>query len=264
MKSVEWRLGTMGFSYADWREVFYPSGMPPGEYLNFYAKHYNAVELDTTFHATPPPDRVKRWRDATPADFKFTAKAPKLVTHALKLESAMAPIMEFLDVMRELDSKLGVILLQFAPSFTFDQFEKLRDFLRMLPADIRFAVELRDRSWGREETLQMLKETKVAFVSAEYVSRPTRLPVTSDFLYIRWIGQHQRFPVMDHEQIDVTPSLKWWADELEQVSKRVAAIWGFFNNDYAGYAPATCNRFKQMIGQPVSEPTDPRQGRLFE
>src|SRR5689334_586608 len=106
MKSVDWRLGTMGFSYSDWKEVFYPAGMNASDYLEFYAKHYNAIELDTTFHATPPIDRVKRWRDVTPDDFKFAAKAPKLVTHALKLESGKEPMNEFLDVLRAFESKL--------------------------------------------------------------------------------------------------------------------------------------------------------------
>jgi uncharacterized protein YecE (DUF72 family) len=263
MKSVEWRLGTMGFSYSDWREVFYPSGMNPADYLGFYAKHYNAVELDTTFHATPPADCVKRWHDATPDDFAFAAKAPKLVTHALKLEAATAPMLEFLAVMREFHSKLGVILLQFPPSFTFGQFERLRDFLRTLPGDIRFAVELRDRSWGRNETLEMLREAKVAFTSAEYVARPARIPITADFLYIRWIGEHQRFPVMDHEQLDPTAALTWWRDELAKAPGNLKTIWGFFNNDYAGYAPGTCNRFKELMHLPVSLPADPAQGRLF-
>jgi uncharacterized protein YecE (DUF72 family) len=263
MKSVDWRLGTMGFSYADWRDVFYPSGMNAGDYLGFYARHYNAVELDTTFHATPPPDRVKRWRDVTPNDFAFAEKAPKLVTHALKLEAATEPMIEFLDVMREFQSKLGVILLQFPPSFTFEQFNRLRDFLRALPTDIRYAVELRDRSWGRNETLEMLREKNVAFTSAEYVSRPVRIPVTSDVVYIRWIGEHQRFPVMDREQIDVMPGLTWWASELAKLPADVKTIWGFFNNDYAGFAPGTCNRFKGLSNLPVSVPADPAQGRLF-
>jgi len=263
MQSVDWRLGTMGFSYADWRGVFYPDGMNASNYLAFYSTHFNAVELDTTFHATPPPDRVKRWRDATPADFKFAAKAPKLVTHALKLESASEPMADFLRVMREFGGKLGVILFQFPPSFAYDQIDRLRAFLRALPSDVRFAVELRDRSWGREETLAMLREMSVAYCSAEYVARPSRIPVTADFVYVRWIGEHQRFAVMDHEQIDVTDSLSWWKEELARITPEVGTIWGFFNNDYAGYAPATCNRFKRMVGQPVSEPTDPRQGRLF-
>jgi uncharacterized protein YecE (DUF72 family) len=263
MKSVDWRLGTMGFSYSDWKEVFYPSGMNASDYLEFYAKHYNAIELDTTFHATPPVDRVQRWRDVTPDDFKFAAKAPKLVTHALRLESAKQPMNEFLEAMREFESKLGVILFQFPPSFTFEQFDRLREFLRTMPSDVRFAVELRDRSWGQEETLAMLRDAKVAYTSAEYVARPTRIPVTTDFVYIRWIGEHQRFAVMDHEQIDVTAQLKWWAAELAKVQVNVDTIFGFFNNDYAGYAPATCNRFKKLVGQPISTPADPAQGRLF-
>src|SRR4051794_22290557 len=105
MKSIEWRFGTMGFSYSAWSDVFYPRGMNASDYLGFYAKHYNSVELDTTFHAIPPVDRVKRWRDVTPDDFAFAAKAPKLVTHALKLEAATAPMTEFLNAMRQFESK---------------------------------------------------------------------------------------------------------------------------------------------------------------
>ncbi|HTL27950.1 MAG TPA: DUF72 domain-containing protein [Tepidisphaeraceae bacterium] len=263
MKSIQWRLGTMGFSYSDWRGVFYPAKMNPSNYLSFYARHYNAIELDTTFYATPPIDRVKRWRDVTPDDFGFTAKAPKLVTHALTLENAIEPMIEFLKAMRHLGSKLGVILFQFPPSFGYEHIDRLRDFLRTLPTDIRYAVELRDRSWGREETLTMLREQKVGFCSAEYHTQPSRIPITTDFIYLRLIGQHQRFKELDHEQIDVTEPLTWWADEVRKVSDELSTIWGFFNNDYAGYAPATCNRFKTLIGLPTSTPADPAQGRLF-
>src|SRR4051812_23520541 len=74
-------FGTMGFSYSDWAGVFYPSGMKPGDYLSYYARHFDTVELDTTFHATPPPERVRRWADVTPEGVRFCVKVPKDVTH---------------------------------------------------------------------------------------------------------------------------------------------------------------------------------------
>src|SRR5687768_13678275 len=76
-----WRLGTIGFSYADWAGPFYPRGMKPGEYLPYYARFFDAVELHTTFHAIPPPSRIRRWADATPEHFRFTVKSPRAVTH---------------------------------------------------------------------------------------------------------------------------------------------------------------------------------------
>src|SRR4051812_24078708 len=68
------RLGTMGFGYDDWAGPFYPKGLRRDEWLTFYARHFNAVELDTTFHATPDVERVRRWAAAVPEDFRFCAK----------------------------------------------------------------------------------------------------------------------------------------------------------------------------------------------
>src|SRR5688572_19946054 len=115
---MNYRLGTMGFSYADWAGgVFYPPGLKPGEYLSHYAKYFDAVELDTTFHATPPPERFRRWADVTPAGFRFAVKTPKSVTHELPPDKAIGGMHAFLDAARRLGEKLGVVLLQFAPSF---------------------------------------------------------------------------------------------------------------------------------------------------
>ena len=78
---MDWRLGTMGFSYADWAGTFYPAGTKAGDYLARYARFFDAVELDTTFHAVPPAERFRRWAGATPAGFRFAVKTPKTVTH---------------------------------------------------------------------------------------------------------------------------------------------------------------------------------------
>jgi uncharacterized protein YecE (DUF72 family) len=87
--------------------------------------------------------------------------------------------------------------------------------------------------------------------------------VTSDFIYIRWIGEHGRYQTKDHEQVDMTPQLeKWWAD-IQSRQRELRAVYGFFNNDYAGHGPATCNRFKEIAGLPATSSRPPQQGRLF-
>src|SRR3954453_598716 len=77
----DWRFGTMGFGYADWNGVFYPAGTKSSDYLAFYARHFNSVELDTTFYATPEIARVKHWAASVPDDFRFTMKTPRTITH---------------------------------------------------------------------------------------------------------------------------------------------------------------------------------------
>ena len=256
------RLGTMGFSYADWAGVFYPDRLKPGDYLAYYAKHFDTVELDTTFHATPPADRVRRWAGITPDHFRFCAKVPKMITHD-GLDRRLNEMGEFLDVMRELGPKLGVILIQLPPSCGIEQFANLERLLRALPGDVRFAVEFRSGSWGQARTLDLLRHHRCALVAAEYLTRPSRIHLTTDFLYVRWIGEHQRFAELNHEQLDVTPALEWWKGQLQAVSTQLHSIWGFFNNDYSGYSVATCRRFMAMLGLPLTDPEPAAQGRLF-
>lgn len=265
MTKLELRLGTMGFSYPDWSNVFYPKGLKSTEWLSFYARHFNAVELDTTFHAVPPVERVQRWRDETPEDFRFTAKVPKDITHASVIDHAVPAMIDFLDVVSAFEAKLAVILIQFPPSFGVDQSDRLDRFLRAVPRDgqPRFAVELRNSTWFMPATIEMLKANRVALVAADYVGSPRPVIPTADFLYIRWIGEHERFNELNHEQLDVTDRLLWWRDQLELNAPKVNAIYGFFNNDYAGYSIATCNRMKELLGVPVKPIEDPRQGMLF-
>jgi uncharacterized protein YecE (DUF72 family) len=256
----------MGFSYSEWAGTFYPRGLKPGEYLSYYAQHFNSVELDTTFHAVPPVDRVKRWRDVTPEDFRFCVKTPRVVTHDFPLEQGAGAMMHFLEVMRNLQEKLGVVLLQFPPSFTVRELSKLDHFLSEMPADLHFAAEFRHASWQRDQTAQLLQKHQVAWVSADHVGGKAMIRPTTDFLYIRWIGEHNRFAEKNHEQADTTDRLQWWKSNINQSTSGggIDTVWGFFNNDYAGYSVATCNRFKKIVGVPVSGTVSQSvQGQLF-
>lgn len=252
----------MGFSYPDWAGAFYPAGMKPTDYLEHYAQYFDTVELDTTFHAAPPPERFGKWADVTPPGFRFCLKMPRTVTHDGPPDRGVEAMKQFIGAARELGEKLGVVLLQFPPGFEADQFDSLAKLLEKLPSDVRFAVELRNRTWGTQRTLDLLREHRCCLAAAEYLSRPGRIPLTTDFLYVRWIGQHGRFPVLNREQIDVSESLDWWKRQIISIADEIDTTWGFFNNDFAGYSVATCNRFKSLLGLPVNQPPE-LPGGLF-
>jgi uncharacterized protein YecE (DUF72 family) len=260
---IDWHLGTMGFSYRDWNGAFYPAGMPAQEYLAHYAQYFNAVELDSTFYGTPRPETVERWESSTPADFRFCAKTPREITHELRLVEAEDQMASFVDTMRLLGEKLGVILIQLAPDFTFSQIHTLAHFLRQLPQDVRFAVEFRHPSWHATATGQLLQNHRMSWASADYIHLPQRIYVTTDFIYVRWIGRHGRYEVRDRERVDLTPRLEAWWEDIRSRLEGVSALYGFFNNDYAGFAPATCNRFKEIVGLPVRPLQPPQQERLL-
>ncbi len=224
---------------------------------------FNAAEIDSTFYGTPRLATVKRWLAATPADFRFCPKTPRIITHDKGLRSAHLDMAEFLTVMRELGQKLGVVLIQLPPSFGIDQFVLLNTFLNELPTDLRFAVEFRHSSWHQPETADLLKHHKVCWAATEYPNLPRGVQLTADFVYFRLIGRHGQFRHHNREQIDRSANLQWWYQHLAIHLERVEAVYGFFNNDYAGFGPGSCNQFKALAGLPTPDVQPPQQPRLF-
>src|SRR5262245_55465250 len=108
------RIGCCGWSYKDWNGVFYPKGMPPADYLAFYAEHYPVVECDSTFYGTPARSTVKGWRDKTPEGFGFALKVPETITHEKLLLDCRKEVDAFLAAARVLEDKLLCCVLQFS------------------------------------------------------------------------------------------------------------------------------------------------------
>src|ERR1700722_10932472 len=116
---ISWHVGTCGISDSDWTGNFYPKGLAVRDRLAYYATCFNSIELNTTFHSIPLRDRVRRWENVTPANFRFGIKFPKDVTRNYPNQISEANAIEiakrFFDVIQELGQKLAVILMQFPP-----------------------------------------------------------------------------------------------------------------------------------------------------
>ena len=255
----------MGFSYADWSGVFYPPALAARNVLGHYSRFFNAVEIDSTFYGTPRVETVKRWASAVPPDFRFCPKTPRGITHEKGLTAAHLDMAAFLAVLRTLGEKLGPVLIQLPPTFSTENAPALAAFLRELPADLRFAVEFRHISWHqhRQRTADLLRRHRVAWAATEFPRLPRGVTLTADFIYFRLIGQHGQFRRHDSEQIDRSANLRWWAEHLQAAAGDVSEIYGFFNNDYAGFGPGSCNQFKSLLGLPAPDLRPPQQGRLF-
>ena len=260
---TDWHLGTMGFGYKEWVGAFYPAGMPPRSFLAHYSQFFNAVEIDSTFYGVPGAEQVQRWTAVTPPDFSFCVKTPRTITHELRLVNASEPMQAFLEIVGHLGEKLRVVLIQFPPDLDYGYFNLLRQFLRTLPAKFRYAVEFRHRSWDTPGTAVLLREHNVAWVTADYIHMPRRVRRTTDFLYLRFIGPHGQFATKDKELVDKTAVLHAWYRQLSSELDKVDDVFGFFNNDYSGFSPKTCNRFKEIVGVGGDEIRPLQQGRLF-
>ena len=257
-------VGTCGWAFDDWKGSFYPEGTK--DELAYYATHFSAVEIDSTWYRIPSRHTVETWRQRTPSGFVFCPKAPRDITHDLRLAGAAGDVLAvFVETMQTLGDRLGPILLQFPPDFHAEERAALAGFLPQLPAGARYAVELRHRSWWSDETAELLRANNVCWAAADYIYLPKEIRRTAGFLYIRFLGRHGQFDVKSREQVDKTEDLRAWRSKVEAElasGPDISAIYAFFNDDYAGHAPGTANRLRALLGMEVEE-GPPQQGRLF-
>lgn len=261
--ATKWYLGTMGFSYKQWLGPVYPAGMPPRNFLSHYSTLFNAVEIDSSFYGAPRPESVLRWRQSTPDNFIFCLKTPKAITHESNLVEGVEAMLAFVATAVLLQQKLGCILLQFAPDFTFAQANNLDQLLSQLPKNVRFAVEFRNDSWAVAETAELLQQHNVCWAAADYLYMPKTIVRTADFLYLRFLGRHGQYATKDKEMVDKTDELQRWYEKIKPHMPEVNTIYAFFNDDYAGFSPASANRFKKVVGLEAEEIRPPQQGRLL-
>lgn len=260
---VDFYIGTMGFSYRDWAGPFYPPGLPVSEFLSYYNRIFNAVEIDSTFYGTPSLTSVIRWRESTANKFRICLKVPRVITHDSGLVGADEEMVRFKDVISNLQEKLGVVLLQFPPSFSNENTILLGDFLKTHCMDMRFAVEFRHPSWYIPQTADMLSELDICWVATEFTGVPRIVEITTDIIFVRLVGKHGRFRTHDKEQIDVTPKLEDWWEWIRSEIDRIREVYVFFNDDFSGHAPASANRLKEIVGLPVVKLVQPKQLRLI-
>ncbi|HXQ26457.1 MAG TPA: DUF72 domain-containing protein [Candidatus Acidoferrales bacterium] len=178
--------GTSGWAYASWKPEFYPAKLASAKFLAHYATRLNSVEVNYTFRSQVTEKLLMGWIAATPADFKFAAKAHQSITHIKRLRGASELTSKFLaslDALREA-GKLGPVLFQLPPNFKCD-LTRLEEFLEQLPRDTRAAIEFRHSSWFTDDVYERLGRANVALCQAESEKIETPDVATADFTYFR-------------------------------------------------------------------------------
>jgi uncharacterized protein YecE (DUF72 family) len=253
------RIGISGWTYAPWRGVFYPKGVPQKDELAYASSQFPSIEINGTFYSLQTPETFTRWRDATPDDFVFAIKGSRYITHLRRLRDVEVPLANFMasGVLR-LGAKLGPILWQFPPRLRFDP-ALFSAFIKMLPKDtdeaahlarrhdervngrnwlragekipLRHAFEIRNESFVNADFIELLREHQIGLVCADTVEWPLLMDVTADFVYCRLHGSEELYVSgYDEEALEV------WAERID---------------DWAhGREPTRANRVVEPLKQP--------------
>jgi uncharacterized protein YecE (DUF72 family) len=180
------RTGTSGFSYKEWKGLFYPADLADKKMLAYYSTRLHTVEINNTFYRMPKRELVEGWAAQVGDGFRFVLKAPQRITHRERLEGSEASLAQFLEAASVLGDRLGALLFQLPPFFKKDV-DKLSAFLGKVPKHIRSAFEFRHPSWFENDTYAALRAHDVALVGgdADTAEKSPPFVPTASFGYLR-------------------------------------------------------------------------------
>jgi uncharacterized protein YecE (DUF72 family) len=161
------------WSYAPWQGRYLPRSLSPRDRLSAYATWCNAVEGNTTFYATPAVSTVRTWAEQTSPQFRFALKLPKPITHERRLTDVAEPVRAFLAAIEPLGERAHALWIQLPPSFGPADTGVLAGFLRRLPRDYRYCVEVRHRGFFDDPRAEQQLERALGDVGAEWMTFDT-------------------------------------------------------------------------------------------
>ena len=252
----------------------YDAGARPEVYLREYADEFASVEVDSTFYGTPPPERVRGWAAQVPDGFTFALKLPREITHDRRLLGAREPLLEFAASALAFEEKLEAILVQLPPDFAPSEIEALEGFVRELPAEPRWAVEVRHRDWFHGEVHQRLRDalgmhgvalavTDGPFVPLDAMLHELHRP-TASHAYVRWLGRRESVERFDRLTIDRRTDIARWAEAIGAAAPQLTRLAGYANNEYGGHSPGTIRLLYEALGVAHEQPKRIEQTSLFE
>ncbi len=243
-------IGTSGWNYKHWGEgVFYPSGMRPKEWLSYYSNYFESVEINNTFYRLPSREIFAAWYKETPPRFIFSIKANRFLTHLKKLSNPEKYLDKFLNNISGLGDKLKVIFFQLPPFWKFHR-ERLETFFSFLnfqndKHSLRFALEIRHKSWYCAECWRILERYNVSLVFADWPGLNIDSPITADFIFVRRHGYQSLYATSYPDDY-----LKNFAGRINKWLSAGKDVYVYFNNDACGYAIQNALSLKNYLSNP--------------
>jgi uncharacterized protein YecE (DUF72 family) len=241
MRSIDWYIGCSGFHYKEWKEAFYPKGLAQSKWFDYYAEHFNTLELNVSFYRFPTLKSLQTWYAKAPEGFIFSAKVPRSITHYKRFSDTQRLINDFYSVLREgLAEKLGCVLFQLPPQFSYSE-ERLTAMLEQMDFSFTNVIEFRHESWWRDDVMKTLRQHKIAFSGVSFPKIPQDdSVVTNATSYYRFHG----VPKLFYSEYDEAFLQK--IIEQTRSNARVRTAYLYFNNT-ASLAALHNARFAQQF-----------------
>jgi uncharacterized protein YecE (DUF72 family) len=235
-------VGTSGWTYDHWRGRFYPHDLPKKGWFDFYAREFQAVEVNATFYRTFKDQTYHNWRERAPQGFGYVLKAPKLITHRKYLLDVDDEIRTFYQSCSLLQDKFEMILLQVAPNTPYD-LQRLNRALTSFPDPGRVAVEFRHSEWLNPETLSLLRSIGATICNVDSPQQKIPRDLTSNRAYLRLHGRN-RWYAYNYSDDELREIAELARDLVQKGARRVYI---FFNNDFESYAPDNAITLRKLL-----------------
>jgi len=249
---VKIEIGTAGWDYKDWVGPFYPKQLDRSNHLEYFARYFNLVEINSTFYNLPSLDMIRNWKLRVPKQFRFIIKVWQKITHNLEDPELNSFIIQFFSTIEYLNEKIEAFLFQFPPWFKYTEnhLMKLKSLLNDLPSKYKYIIELRDNSWFDPNILSKFIDGRSVILGTTY--KPGIIPFYLDnqtIYYIRLIGDRE-LTVFNRIQREQKSSLLDLNKHIEQLIKlpNIYEIFIIVNNHFAGFAPESVNDLKKQWG----------------
>ena len=234
------RIGTSGYQYKHWRDVFYPKDLPQKRWFEYYAERFDTVEINNTFYHLPAAETFDDWHRRAPSGFCYALKFSRYGTHLKHLKQPDSTIPLFLDRAERLNDRLGPILVQLPPAWKCD-LPRLSAFLDAAPKQHRWAVEFRNPTWLNDGVYALLRRHNTALCIHDLIPNHPHV-LTADWLYLRYHGASAEGGDYSHQALTAQ------ADFIQRHVADKLDVYAYFNNDAYGFAVKNALDLKRYVG----------------
>lgn len=238
-------IGTSGWSYKHWREIYYPHRLASSKWLNYYAQTFHTTEVNGSFYRLPSEKTVLIWMEQVPKDFIFCVKMSRFVSHMKKLRDPEESLERFFEIFRPMKKMMGPILIQLPPflKFNYDVAEQFYQVMKKHYRGYEYVMEVRHETWLEQDSLTLMTKYDAGLVISQSGNEfPYAEWITAKNIYVRFHGPKELYASSYSDEM-----LQDFARKFRKWEKEGHEVWAFFNNDIHGYAVTDALRLMEMV-----------------